>query len=108
MVGNQVKDELYLIPVDGPAQRLDPDFVGSITVTPTPTGFFATFVNYNTPGLIKRLDWAHPGAEASWKGWRDTKFEAFPLDDFSINQVCSLLVPFLSMLIAKIEVVVPE
>ena len=77
--------------MDGPAQRLDPDFVGSITVIPTPTGFFATFVNYKTPGLIKRLDWAHPGAEASWKVWRDTKFEAFPLDDFSIDQVRSLL-----------------
>jgi hypothetical protein len=109
LVGNQVKDELFLLPVDGPAQRLDPDFVGSITFIPTPTGFLATFVNYNTPGLIKRLDWAHPGAEASWKVWRETKFEAFPLGDLSINQVCSLLAPpFLSILIAKIEVVVPE
>ena len=82
MVGNQVKDELFLLPVDGgPAQRLDPDFVGSITMTPTPTGFFATFVSYNTPGLIKRLDWTHPGTETSWKVLRDTKFKAFPLAD---------------------------
>ena len=109
MVGAQVKDELYLLPADGPAQRLDPDFVGSITVTPTPTGFLANFVNYNTPGLIKRLELAHPDAEASWKVWRDTKFEAFPLDDFCINQVCSLLALFFFLLlIAKIEVVVPE
>ena len=110
--GNQAKDELFLLPVDGSAQRLDPDFVGSITVAPTSTGFFATFVNYNTPGLIKRLDWAHPGAEASWKVWRDTKFEAFPLDDFITTQVrsaacnCTIFLPHTHC--KKIEDVVPK
>ena len=102
-------DELYLLPVDSPAQRLDLEFVGSITVTPTPTGFLATFVNYNIPGLIKRLELAHPDAEASWKVWRDTKFEAFPLDDFCINQVCSLLALFFFLLlIAKSKLWYPS
>jgi hypothetical protein len=29
------------------------------------------FVSYNSPGLVKRLDWAHPSTEPSWKLWRD-------------------------------------
>jgi hypothetical protein len=86
-MGNQVRDELYLLQGHRRAQRLDPDFVGSITVRPTDTGFFATFTSYNTPALIKRLDWPCPLDEPSWKIWRDTKFGAFPLADFVLKQV---------------------
>jgi hypothetical protein len=101
MMGNQVQDELYLVLDRNQAWRLDPDFVGSITVNPTNTGFFATFASYNKPAFIKRLDWACSHTDPLWTIWRDTKFEAFPLEDFIVKQVNGLNVPWLRFFDAK-------
>jgi hypothetical protein len=87
---------------------LDPHFVGTIAVNPTDTGFLATFVSYNSPGLVKRLDWAHPSTEPSWELWRDSKFEAFPLSSFVVEQVCLSNALLRSILIATSKLWYPS
>lgn len=83
----QIHDRLYLLRANGTPERLDPDFMGTITVTPHNSGFLASFVNYQTPLLVKNLEFI-PGSNYSWKIWRDTNFEQFPLSDFVTAQVC--------------------
>jgi len=48
--------------------------------------FFATFVNYQTPALIKKLD-LMAECNHSWKIWRNTNLEQVSLADFVTTQV---------------------
>lgn len=96
------------MPRDGPAKRLDPHFIGTIAVNPTETGFLATFVSYNSPGVVKRLDWTHPSVEPSWELWRDSTYEAFPLSSIVVEQVCLSKVLTCSILIATSKLWYPS
>ncbi|KAF8321696.1 alpha/beta-hydrolase [Clavulina sp. PMI_390] len=82
---NNVHFELFVVHKNGDTQRLDDGFQGSISVSKTLHGFFATFDGYDTPPVVK-LWQKHPDGVITWSVWRETIYP-LPMSGLVVSQV---------------------
>ncbi|KAG8936825.1 hypothetical protein FRC00_007609 [Tulasnella sp. 408] len=88
-----VCDELYVVSSTGQFNRLDPNFVGTLSAAPKQEDdfFFATFSGFNNPGVIKQFRFKEKDVDSfeghTWTTWRKTRVKGLLADEFNTKQV---------------------